>query len=226
MTFLNRAFTPCSPMGSSFLGSGPVPLRSSNGADSSRAILQVRNAMTRDQKAEKIAVLKEKLSKSMLVAGMDYTNMSVKYMQGLRRALPPNCSVVVAKNTLVGVAIKDDPKLAKLNQLLEGPKAWLLADEDNVAAAVKAVRKYEKENKAEDKFKGAVLDGQFIPADQITKLESLPTKLEVITKVAVSIKMVTTKVALGIKAVPRSVGYAAKALADKKAEEAGEQPSA
>eukprot|EP00899_Mesostigma_viride_P026331 jgi/Mesvir1/6883/Mv09049-RA.2 len=178
------------PMGSSFLGSGPVPLRSSNGADSSRAILQV------------------------------------KYMQGLRRALPPNCSVVVAKNTLVGVAIKDDPKLAKLNQLLEGPKAWLLADEDNVAAAVKAVRKYEKENKAEDKFKGAVLDGQFIPADQITKLESLPTKLEVITKVAVSIKMVTTKVALGIKAVPRSVGYAAKALADKKAEEAGEQPSA
>jgi large subunit ribosomal protein L10 len=49
----------------------------------------------------------------------------------------------------------------------------------------------------------------------IEAVVSLPTKLELITKIAQGIKAVPTKVARGVKAVPNKLGRAFGALKDK-----------
>eukprot|EP00976_Prorocentrum_cordatum_P085106 1185930-Prorocentrum_minimum.AAC.2 len=67
----------------------------------------------------------------------------------------------------------------------------------------------------------ACMDGTVYQASDVTKLETLPTRLELIAKIASLIKQVPTKTALAVKAVPRKVGYAAKALQDKLEEEGG-----
>lgn len=58
------------------------------------------------------------------------------------------------------------------------------------------------------------MDGQVIDVSQWARLEKIPTKLELITQIAVGVKATPTKLALSIKAVPRKLAYGVKALAD------------
>ena len=59
-------------------------------------------------------------------------------------------------------------------------------------------------------------DGPSFEADaaDVAALKNMPTKAELMQKVAVLIKRVPTKLALAVKAVPRKVAYGVKALAD------------
>ena len=62
------------------------------------------------------------------------------------------------------------------------------------------------------------MDGQFIAANKIEPLENLPTKIDLITKIAVGIKQVPTKLARGTKGNANKLGYAAKAIAEGKSD--------
>lgn len=53
-------------------------------------------------------------------------------------------------------------------------------------------------------------DGSFVAGKDVNKLESLPTKKQLIGKIAGSIKQITTKIPLGIKQVTAKVGYGAR----------------
>ena len=55
----------------------------------------------------------------------------------------------------------------------------------------------------------------FYTGKSIDTVTSLPTKLELITKIAQGIKAVPTKVGLGVKAVPNKLGRAFGAIKDK-----------
>ena len=69
-------------------------------------------------------------------------------------------------------------------------------------------------------FTQGCLDGQvFTPAD-LKKLEDLPSKQELIAKIAGMIKQMPTKVALAVNALPRKTAYAVKAVKDKMEDEA------
>ena len=63
-------------------------------------------------------------------------------------------------------------------------------------------------------FSGAVLDGKYIAPAGMKALENLPTKLDLITKIACGIKQVPTKLARATKGVPSNLAYGVKAIAD------------
>ena len=66
------------------------------------------------------------------------------------------------------------------------------------------------------------MEGQLYSGHKTIKgVTKLPTKLELITKIGILIKMVPTKVGRGIDAVPNKMGRAFGALKDKIAEDEG-----
>ena len=94
---------------------------------------------------------------------------------------------------------------------------------EDVKDSVKPVRKLVKEmqaDKAENDFTGGIFDGQLLSLEDIKKLEKLPSKLELIAKVAMMINQVPTRLAVGIKQVPTKLATGVKKVAEGDAEPA------
>lgn len=90
--------------------------------------------MNKGQKSQLVARLKENLLESSFIAIVYYRGMSDKQLYDMRVALKSNkCSMKIAKNTLVKVAIKDTD-LEILSPELSGPNA-ILYSKDPVALA-------------------------------------------------------------------------------------------
>lgn len=70
-------------------------------------------------------------------------------------------------------------------------------------------KKGEKEPPAPSEIKCIVMDGQALDIAQWQTLDKIPTKQELLTKIAVGIKANPTKIALSIKAVPRKLAFGA-----------------
>jgi large subunit ribosomal protein L10 len=122
---------------------------------------------------------------------------------------------MVAKNTLMRKA-SENTKFASISECSKGMNAWLFVDE-NVAPAFKKVRSLAKDWKKEGVeivFTGAVLDEKFLAPDELKPLESLPTKTDLIQKIAVGLKQVPTKVARGTKQIPSKIAYGVRAIAE------------
>ena len=67
---------------------------------------------------------------------------------------------------------------------------------------------------------GGCCDGDFLSLDDIKKLEKLPSKLELIAKIASMINQVPTRLAVGVKQVPTKL-----AVGVKKISEADKEPA-
>jgi hypothetical protein len=63
-------------------------------------------------------------------------------------------------------------------------------------------------------IKCVVLDGEVIDVYKWKTLEKIPTKEELLTKIAVGIKANPRKIALGVKAIPSKIAYGVKALSE------------
>lgn len=88
--------------------------------------------MNKNQKIELASFLKDKLTTNAFVAVVHYRGMSDKQLYDMRVALKAkDCSMKIAKNTLVKVAIKDTD-LEALVPHLSGPTA-ILYSQDVVA---------------------------------------------------------------------------------------------
>lgn len=182
-----------------------------------RGALVIQMAATKEKKSRDLNILKSFIESenTMLVAGFAYEGLSVKNMQKFRNELPEGAHLVVAKNTLMVKATEGTP-YESISQCCTGMNAWLFVDE-NIAPCVKGINKLTKEWKKEGlevDFSGAVLDGKFIAPTEMKPLESLPTKKDLIQKIAVCVKQVPTKVARGTKGVSSKLAYGVKAIAD------------
>lgn len=88
--------------------------------------------MNREQKSQLVSTLQSKLIGSAFVAVIHYRGMSDKQLYDLRVALKAKgCSMKIAKNTLVKVALKST-ELEVLSTHLSGPTA-VLYSQDPVA---------------------------------------------------------------------------------------------
>jgi large subunit ribosomal protein L10 len=144
----------------------------------------------------------------------------VKDFETFRSKLPAGTQLFVAKNTLVKKAIAGTPYEA-LGSACVGPNAFLFSGED-VASSIKAfndmAKAVKKSRNMELMWNGGVMDGKFIAPKDIGKLESLPTKKQLIGQIAGAIKQVTTKVARGVNGVALKLAYGTKAIADGKSD--------
>merc|ERR1711976_693988 len=128
------------------------------------------------------------LDDSMLVFGMRFASMPVKQMEGVRRSLPAETTMYVAKNSLMRVATQAEgyTQWSDIAQCTAQDNVWIFAPEEHVAGTVKELGKLQKalakEVKANNgvgpsaEFSGGVMDGDYLASKQLLKLESMPTK--------------------------------------------------
>ncbi len=179
-----------------------------------------------------VAELQETLQRTQMVLVIDYQGLTVAEMTDLRRQLRPTGTVCkVTKNTLMGIAIRDNPVWQPMERFLKGTTAFLLVQED-LPGAVKAYQEFQKATKKTE-LRGGVMEGQVLDEAGINAVLELPPKEVLMAKVAgmlktlptqlaTAIHAVPTQLATGINEVPASLGRAIQAVARQK-ETAGVQ---
>ncbi|KAJ0987701.1 hypothetical protein J5N97_006057 [Dioscorea zingiberensis] len=184
-----------------------------------RALPVVRAAISRTKKEETVENVKQQLESCYLVAGIRYTGFTVKQFQELRGALPETVNLVVAKNTLVGKAIEGTPWEA-LKPCMKGMNAWLFVHTEEIPAALKPYRTFQKERKLEENdFTGAVFEGRFYAPDEFKVLETLPSREEIYAKLLGALQGPAISLVGTLQAPARDLVLTLKAYVQKLEEE-------
>jgi large subunit ribosomal protein L10 len=134
-------------------------------------------ALSKDKKAEVVSRVAELLDSSKLTVLAKYSGTSVKSMQQLRKQAAENGTKIhVIKNRLVKKALQTNDKFKQVDlDLLSGQLLYAFNSEDEVAPAQSLAAFAKLESQVE--FVGGLnADGQFVDAEDIRMLASLPGK--------------------------------------------------
>jgi large subunit ribosomal protein L10 len=173
---------------------------------------------TRENKAEVISDLKQLLQDSQLAVVIDYQGLTVAEITDLRKRLRESGSICkVTKNTLMQQAIKDDANWQPMTDFLKGTSAFILV-KDDFGNAIKAYQAFQKESKKTE-IRGGVLEGKLLSQKDVKAIADLPSKEQLIARIAGAINGVATKLARGINEVPASLARGIQAIVDKEKEE-------
>ncbi len=130
--------------------------------------------MKRAEKVESVEVLREEFSRASVTVLADYRGLTALQMNRLRKAVREadgHCRV--AKNRLAKRAVADTAN-DKVVPLLSGPLALLMGFADPVSMAKIAIKLSEELPKLE--IRGALLEGQVLPAAEVKALAALPPR--------------------------------------------------
>ena len=134
----------------------------------------------REQKSQAISEFADGIGKATNAFLIEFKGITVPQVTELRKQVRESgSSYVVVKNTLALIAVKDSP-LVELREQFSGPTAVAYNTTDAVALA-KALTKFAKDVPAVT-FKGAMLNGQIVPAGEIQNIANLPTREELVSK--------------------------------------------
>lgn len=165
---------------------------------------------TKTQKNASVDELKAVLSTAQLAIVADYRGLSVKELTDLRRRVQAvGGNVHIAKNTLIKVAKQGQDQWNGLDEILAGPTALVIGNDDFIGAA-KALSDFAKEKRAvQVQIRGGVLNGEAMDTAKIQALANLPTRDQLLAMIAQLLQSPITGFARGVRA-----------LADKKDESA------
>ena len=174
--------------------------------------------MTTNPRPDKVATVKEsteKLNNSVAVFVSEYRGMSVGQLAELRAPLrDAGAEHKVYKNTLARLAATD-AGYEGLNEHLLGPTALTFVTGDSVAAA-KALLDQSKANPLLV-IKGGMLGDSPMSADDVKALASLPSREELLARLAGAFQAPLVKTAGLLQALPRNFAYGLSALIDQQA---------
>lgn len=137
--------------------------------------------MPTPKKYQEVEEITELLKGSSLTILTNYRGLSVAAMQRFRKDLrETGGSFRVVKNTLTGIAA-DNAEMSDIREFLEGPTAIVTSGEDVVGPA-KATRELARISRILE-IKAGVLEGSLIPASEVERLASLPSREELLAKV-------------------------------------------
>ena len=138
-------------------------------------------ALTKEQKTAVVTEVADLLTSSKMTVIAEYKGMSVKSMQALRKEAKENGTVVkVVKNRLVRQALGNVETLNNVDtSALTNQLMYAFNSTDEVAPA-KALSDFSKKEPALQ-FVGAITsEGQFISAEDVKALASLPSKHQLV----------------------------------------------
>lgn len=145
--------------------------------------------------------LKQTLDQTQLTLVIDYQGLTVAEMTDLRRRLrATGARCKVTKNTLMRLAVRDNPTWQPMERFLKGANAFLLI-RDDLPGAVKAYQEFQKATKKTE-LRGAVMEGQALDEQGLKAVLELPPKEVLMAKVAGMLKTLPTQLATALQAVP------------------------
>lgn len=160
-------------------------------------------------KKELVAEIQEALSDVQLALVIDYKGLSVAEITDLRNRLrPKGAECKIAKNTLVRIAVEGDENWQPMTEFLKDSSAFLLI-KDDLGGAIKEYQAFQKDTK-KTVLRGGVMEGQALNETQIKAITDLPTKEELMARLAGAIKAMPTRLAVGINAVPTKLAVGVK----------------
>lgn len=151
------------------------------------------------QKEEVVKKLAEELKDTKIILLTDYRGITVEDVTKLRKELrDSNAEYKVIKNNIVKRALELNGE-SGLDNLLEGPTAVITSKEDYLAPA-KAIYNFTKNNDFY-KIKGGIIEGKVMTAEEIITLAKLPSRQELLAKLAGALLGNITKLAVALDAV-------------------------
>lgn len=152
--------------------------------------------LTRQQKEEQVAELKDKFERATSVFVADYKGLGVHQMEALRGGLRQNeaseAEFRVAKNSVLKLASKGGP-VEGLTEHFTGTTSIAMSFGDPVSLA-KSLVDYAKENE-EFELRSAVLDGEVLDGSGIKHLATLPSLDELRGKIVGLLQAPASKLA-------------------------------
>jgi large subunit ribosomal protein L10 len=138
-------------------------------------------AINRERKVELLDIYRAEVKKSSALIFTNYRGLSVANLQSLRVKLSEtNTDFMVVKNTLLGIALKENG-LPQPDSLLSGPNAVAFLGED-IGRGMKGLLDWIKAEKIGE-ISGALLGTSVLDAKNAEALAELPTKEQVLAKV-------------------------------------------
>jgi large subunit ribosomal protein L10 len=177
--------------------------------------------MNREQKAAAIAEIVDQIKESQAVFAVDFRGISVPQAADVRTRLrDADASFRVVKNTLTERAA-DEAGAEALKPLLEGPTALTFVRGD-AALAAKAIATFNRETQLLT-FKGGLLDGDTLDAEQIVAISRLPAREVLYGQLVGIVASPITGLARTLNALLSGVAIALNEVLGKK--ERGELPA-
>jgi len=141
----------------------------------------------RQKKIEIVTKLNQKLATAKTIVFTNYQGLTHKQLEGLKKTIKPmRAEFVVAKNSLVLLAMAENKIKVDDEKNFEGPTGTLLIYDD-IAGPLKALAKLIKElNIPSVKF--GVMDGTNLTSEQVLKLSALPSRETLLVQVVVGLK--------------------------------------
>jgi large subunit ribosomal protein L10 len=171
--------------------------------------------MNRDQKAAVIDEVATQIQESEAVFVVDYRGISVPQAAELRTRLgDAGARFRVVKNTLTELAA-DRAGADPLKEVLDGPTAFtFVAAEGDVALAAKALAEFRRQNDLLE-FKGGVMNGEAVSAEQIAALSRLPARDILHGQLVGMIASPITGLVRGLNALIAGLAIQLKQIADE-----------
>jgi large subunit ribosomal protein L10 len=182
--------------------------------------------MNRDQKAVAVEEVAAQIQESEAVFAVDYRGISVPQAAELRVKLSEaGARFRVVKNTLTQLSA-DKAGAESLKELLEGPTAFtfVAAEGGDVALAAKALAQFRRETELLD-FKGGVMGGEAITAEQITALSRLPARDVLHQQLVAMVASPITGLVRGLNALIAGLAIQLQQIAEQGLVGGGEAPA-
>ena len=157
------------------------------------------NEKTIAKKQEQVNELAQELKEAKLVLLTDYRGINVTDVTKLRKDLrEADAEYKVIKNNIVRRALEANGKSA-LDEVLEGPVALVIGKEDYLAPS-KVIYNFTKDHDFY-KIKGGIVEGKVMTAEEIITLAKLPSRQELLAKLAGALLGNITKLAVALDQV-------------------------
>ena len=150
-------------------------------------------------KEELVKALAEKTKDAAIVLLVDYRGINVEQDTTLRKTVREiGADYAVIKNNITRRALNANG-ITELDEALEGPTAVIIAKEEYLPV-LKAIYSFAKANDFYT-IKGGVLEGKVVTVDELKTLAQLPSREELIAKLAGCLLANVSKLAATLDAV-------------------------
>jgi large subunit ribosomal protein L10 len=183
--------------------------------------------LNKEQKAAVVDEVAAQIQESEAVFAVDYRGISVPQAADLRVKLnDAGARFRVVKNTLSQLSA-DKAGAESLKELLEGPTAFtfVASDGGDVALAAKALAQFRRETDLLD-FKGGLMGGEALTAEQITALSRLPARDVLHGQLVAMVASPITGLVRGLNALIAGLAIQLQQIAEQGLLPAGEAPAA
>ena len=158
------------------------------------------NANIIAQKEKAVKELAEKIKSAKTVVLTDYRGITVEDVTKLRADLrAANAEYIVIKNNITRRALKEAGVEGIEESVLEGPTALIIGKEDYLPT-LKALYAYVKDHDFY-KIKSGIVEGNVSSAEEIITLAKLPSREELLAKLAGALLGNITKLAIAVNQV-------------------------